>query len=141
MNPLIKKHIIGLITYFLSMFADNYVGEVVWHKLIMDNFPDMDPFDALQFVGPLAVVWWSQVITWNSPNAVIGTVQKMYWSSFNKNGNDKDLLESPEWKKWSLFSLEVIFDSISIGTLASDPLSVEGWFSALAQTFRPKIFG
>jgi hypothetical protein len=29
MNPLIKKHIIGLITYFLSMFADNYVGEVV----------------------------------------------------------------------------------------------------------------
>ncbi len=50
MNPLMKKYLIGFVTYFLSMFADNYVGEIIGHQLMMKNFPDADPFDVLQFV-------------------------------------------------------------------------------------------
>jgi len=140
LNPTVKKYIIWFITYFLSMFADNYVWEIVGHKLIMQNFPDMDPFDAIRFVGPLAVLGGSQVITGNSPNAVIGTVQKMYGSSFNISGKDKDMLESSEFKKRTTFLWEVMFDVVSVGTLAEDPLSIEWWLSAIAQVVRPKFF-
>ena len=135
----VKKYLIGFATYALSMFADNYVGEVVWISLIKKSFPHMTDVDAIKIVGPLAVVWWSMVITGNSPNAIIGTINKFYGTVFNKTWVEGDFTEDAVVKTFTKAILEVIFEVVTIQKVNSDAWSIDSIAGIVAQVTRTQI--
>jgi len=164
----VKKQIIWMITYLLSMFADNYVWEIVWHQLIRKNIPEMDLHDAIQFISPIAVVWWSQIITWNSPNAVIWTFKKFYWTAFNKPWIDlwfeknkelsiiidqflrgqrdfEDRNQNEEYRKYDwvaeglTFMFEACVEMFTTWVVAENPFSAAWFFAAGWKAYTPKV--
>lgn len=65
-----QKMMVWGATFFISMFADNYVWLVVWIKILREKFW-IDTLDAIQYIWKFSVVWGSKVITWNAPNAIL----------------------------------------------------------------------
>jgi hypothetical protein len=105
----IKKYIIGFVTYFMSAFADNYVATKIWFALMKQYFPELSDESILEFIAPNAIIWGSNAITWNAPNAVINTYKAIYTNSHNPDLTTEQTWES---KKYMRFFAEMLFDSI-----------------------------
>lgn len=105
----IKKYIIGFVTYFMSAFADNYVATKIWFALMKQYFPELSDESILEFIAPNAIIWGSNAITWNAPNAVINTYIAIYTNSHNPDLTTEQTWES---KRYMRFFAEMLFDSI-----------------------------
>lgn len=98
----VKEFFIGLWTYVISMFADNYVWLVVWIELAKDLLW-MDSDTAIEKFSKHAIYWWSKVVTWNSPNALFdaGLRDDFYFhENFTPSNDNKDfgVLNQIDWK-------------------------------------------
>jgi hypothetical protein len=76
-SPFITESLICSVTYALSMFADNYIGLLVWVDLFRDLLW-LDPVDAIRKVWKFSVYGGSQVVSGNAPNPLLSLWEKWY---------------------------------------------------------------
>lgn len=101
-NDYMKEYIIWLWSYFISMFADNFVWLVVWAKLVKDILWVWED-KSIEMMWKFAVYWGTQIVTGNSPNVLIKWEYGLnfYSEKYLKTEiqKEKEVLDKKNWQE------------------------------------------